>query len=132
MDIEAKRVLQVVEEYYTRFKNYGNDWQNLLHENLKYTSPLSNKIRKKEFVKTNEALQSSILELEIFHKFTSTSTACFEVSYRICSNTPEEIIVVLKCVENFEIEANKIISINSYFDPREMIEKLGEYKINLK
>ena len=132
MDTEAKRVFHVVEEYYSKFSNYENDWQDLLHENLKYTSSLRNRINKKEFIEINETLQFSVLDFKIFCKFSSGRTACFEVSYRICSNTPEEIIVILKCVEFFEIEGGKIKAINSYFDSREMIERLSEYKMSLK
>lgn len=132
MEINAKRVFQIIEEFYSLFSNYENGWQNFLDNDFRYTSPLQNEINKQEFVKITRALQSSILDFQIIRKLASASSASFEVSYRICSNTPEEIIVVLKCVEFFEVRNEKIMSINSYFDPIELIKKLSEYKINLK
>ena len=119
----SKSALEVVQNFQMSLGSGGNDWTNLVSENIHFKGPVDECKGKPKFIELNSGFFPRVKGYEPLNAFGNEQCATLEGTFKV--ETPKGNIIDLLMAEVYTVNEGKIDSIRVYYDAEEFRQEFA-------
>ena len=117
------KALEIVQTFQMSLGSGGNEWENLVAEDVTFTGPVEQVSGKEKFIELNKGFFPMVRGYEPIHAFGNDQYASLEGTFKVASPKGKEI--AFTTAEVYTVENGKIKSVRIYYDAEEFRKEFG-------